>query len=136
MESFDLAAGHDSAADALAEFDGEALVLSFTGDWHFPVEGGATIAAALEQTGTPVTHHVVDSDHGHDAFLAEPENVGPPVREFLAAGVDASGAGKGRTRGDAGDAPGQGAESDDGRESESDDAVCGPLGTAGSLLRG
>jgi len=36
----------------------------------------------------PVAHHVVESDHGHDAFLVEPDNVGPPLSDFLDAGVD------------------------------------------------
>ena len=88
MDDFDLAAGHDSDADALADFAGEALVLSFTGDWHFTVDDAADLTAAFETAGAPVAHHVVDSDHGHDAFLVEPENVGPPVRAFLEAGVD------------------------------------------------
>ncbi|MEF8774794.1 MAG: homoserine O-acetyltransferase, partial [Halobacteriales archaeon] len=37
-----------------------------------------------------VAHHVVDSDHGHDAFLVEPENVGPPLASFLEDGLDGS----------------------------------------------
>lgn len=88
MDDFDLAAGHADDAAALAGFDGEALLLSFTGDWHFTVDDAAGLAAAFEATDTPTAHHVVDSDHGHDAFLVEPENVGPPIRSFLAAGVD------------------------------------------------
>ncbi|MBP1986659.1 homoserine O-acetyltransferase MetX [Halolamina salifodinae] len=88
MDDFDLAAGHADDAAALAGFDGEALLLSFTGDWHFTVEDAAGLATAFDANETPVAHHIVDSDHGHDAFLVEPENVGPPIRSFLAAGVD------------------------------------------------
>jgi len=88
MDDFDLSSGHGSDADALAAFDGEALVLSFTGDWHFPAEAGGTLADAFAATDTPVAHHVVDSDHGHDAFLVEPEHVGPPIRSFLRHGLD------------------------------------------------
>ncbi|PSP54878.1 homoserine O-acetyltransferase [Halobacteriales archaeon QS_1_67_19] len=88
MDDYDLASGYDSDADALAGFSGEALVVSFTGDWHFTVEQGERLAAAFETAGADVAHHVVESDHGHDAFLVEPESVGPPIRDFLAAGVD------------------------------------------------
>ncbi|MEF8858611.1 MAG: homoserine O-acetyltransferase [Halolamina sp.] len=88
MDEFDLAAGYSSAADALAGFDGEALVLSFTDDWHFTVEASRTLTAAFRRAGADVAHHVVDSDYGHDAFLVEPENVAPPLRSFLAVGVD------------------------------------------------
>jgi homoserine O-acetyltransferase len=87
MDNYDLAAGYDSDAEALAAFDGEALVLSFTGDWHFTTGQGEALAEALRATDTRVAHHVVDSDHGHDAFLVEPEHVGPPLGDFLADGV-------------------------------------------------
>ena len=83
MEAFDLRAGHGSDADALAAFDGEALVLSVAGDWHFTTEQGAALADAFRESGTPAVHHVVDSDHGHDAFLVEPESVGPPIASLL-----------------------------------------------------
>ncbi|MEF8780264.1 MAG: homoserine O-acetyltransferase [Haloferacaceae archaeon] len=88
MDEYDLAADYGSDTEALAAFDGEALVMSFTGDWHFTVEQSATIARALRAHEASVAHHVVESDHGHDAFLVEPENVGPPIRDFLAEGTD------------------------------------------------
>ncbi|MFB6221705.1 MAG: homoserine O-acetyltransferase [Halolamina sp.] len=87
MDDFDLAAGHDSDADALAGFDGDALVMSFTDDWHFTVEAAATLVSAFRRAGAAAAHHVVESDYGHDAFLVEPEHVGPPLRDFLVAGV-------------------------------------------------
>ncbi len=87
MDHYDLSAGYDSDADALAAFDGEALVLSFAADWHFTVEQAEQLAAAFRAAGARTAHHVVDSDHGHDAFLVEPEHVGPPLADFLADGV-------------------------------------------------
>ncbi|SIR50492.1 homoserine O-acetyltransferase [Haladaptatus litoreus] len=83
MENYDLAAGCDSDADALADFDGEALVLSISGDWHFTVEQSNRLETAFRDSGAETTHRVIDSDHGHDAFLTEPESVGPPIRRFL-----------------------------------------------------
>ena len=88
MDDYDLSSGYDSDADALSGFSGEALVLSFTGDWHFTVEQAERLAAAFETAGVDTAHHVVESDHGHDAFLVEPEEVGPPIRDFLEAGVE------------------------------------------------
>ena len=87
MDSYDLAAGYDSDAEAVAAFDGEALLVSFTGDWHFTVEQSEALAEAFRSSGTDTAHHVVDSDHGHDAFLVEPDRVGPPLADFLADGV-------------------------------------------------
>jgi homoserine O-acetyltransferase len=87
MDNYDLAAGYESDGAALAAFDGEALVLSFTGDWHFTTAQSEALAAAFRETDTPTAHHVIESDHGHDAFLVEPEKVGPPLADFLAEGV-------------------------------------------------
>ncbi|WP_228546174.1 homoserine O-acetyltransferase MetX [Halegenticoccus tardaugens] len=87
MDDYDLAEGYESDAAALGAFEGEALVMSFTGDWHFTTEQAESLAAAFREADAPVAHHVVDSDHGHDAFLVEPESVGPPLSDFLADGV-------------------------------------------------
>ena len=87
MDDYDLSAGYESDADAVAAFEGELLLLSFTGDWHFTVEQAEALAAACRRSDVDVAHHVVESDHGHDAFLVEPETVGPPVSELLSAGL-------------------------------------------------
>ena len=47
--------------------------------------------AAAAVVGRDVAHHVVDSDHGHDAFLVEPGKLAAPLRDFLAEGVEGSG---------------------------------------------
>ncbi|GCF13423.1 homoserine O-acetyltransferase [Haloarcula mannanilytica] len=88
MDNYDLAAGFESDADALAAFDGDALVMSFTADWHFTTQQAEALADSLREADANVAHHVIDSDHGHDAFLVEPDNVGPPLSDFLDAGVD------------------------------------------------
>ncbi|MFT4921477.1 MAG: homoserine O-acetyltransferase [Haloarculaceae archaeon] len=88
MDNYDLSAGFESDTDALAAFEGEALVMSFTADWHFTVTQAESLAESMRAATVDVAHHVVDSDHGHDAFLVEPENVGPPLSSFLAEGVD------------------------------------------------
>jgi homoserine O-acetyltransferase len=61
--------------------------MSFTGDWHFTTEQAEDLADAFRTADVGVAHHVVDSDHGHDAFLVEPEKVGPPLRDFLESGL-------------------------------------------------
>jgi homoserine O-acetyltransferase len=87
MDDYDLSEGYESDAAAVSAFTGETLVMSFTGDWHFTVEQSEQLAEAFRASDIPVAHHVVESDHGHDAFLVEPEHVGPPLRDFLADGV-------------------------------------------------
>ncbi|MDZ7687922.1 MAG: homoserine O-acetyltransferase [Halobacteriales archaeon] len=87
MDSYDLSSGYESDADALAAFSGSALVVSFTGDWHFTVEQSESLAEAFDEAGADVRHRVVESDYGHDAFIVEPEKIGPPLRSFLGDGT-------------------------------------------------
>ena len=84
MDAYDLAAGAESDAAALTGFDGEALVLSFTGDWHFTTAQAADLTAAMQAADIDVQHRIIDSEYGHDAFLVEPESVGPPIAGALA----------------------------------------------------
>ena len=88
MDNYDLSQGFDGDAAALAAFDGEALVMSFTADWHFTTAQAESLAESMREADVTVAHHVVESDHGHDAFLVEPANVGPPLADFLVEGVD------------------------------------------------
>jgi len=87
MDDYDLAEGYGTPDRAISAFEGEVLLISFTGDWHFTGEQSELLAEAFRSVDIPVAHHVVDSDHGHDAFLVEPENVAPPVADFLESGV-------------------------------------------------
>ncbi|MGM0606549.1 MAG: homoserine O-acetyltransferase MetX [Halobacteriota archaeon] len=87
MDDYDLAEGHGTDERALSAFEGAALVMSFTADWHFTVDQSESLAAAFRAVDVPVAHHVVDSDHGHDAFLVEPEHVGPTIADLLSEGL-------------------------------------------------
>jgi homoserine O-acetyltransferase len=88
MDNYDLSSGYESDADALAAFGGDALVISFTGDWHVTVEQNEVLADSFRTAGADTAHHVIESDHGHDAFLVEPDRLGPPLADFLADGTD------------------------------------------------
>jgi homoserine O-acetyltransferase len=88
MDEYDLSAGYDSDAAALADFDGEALVIGYSGDWHFTAEQAEQLSTAFERAGTPVTFSLVESDYGHDAFLVEPKTVNRPLRSLLSEGTD------------------------------------------------
>ena len=88
MDEYDLAEGYGSDERAVAAFEGEVLLISFTADWHFTVEQSEALAETFRSVDVPVAHHVIDSDHGHDAFLVEPEKVGPPLSDFLERGVE------------------------------------------------
>ncbi|MFP4218579.1 MAG: homoserine O-acetyltransferase, partial [Salinarchaeum sp.] len=61
MDNYDLAAGYENDRAALAAFQGEVLLMSFTGDWHFTVGQADELAGALRETEATVAHHVVES---------------------------------------------------------------------------
>ena len=88
MDEYDLARGHGTDAAALEHFDGEVLVLSYTGDWHFTAEQGEALAEAFEEAGASVTFECVANDYGHDAFLVEPGTVSGPIRGLLGDSAD------------------------------------------------
>lgn len=87
LDEFDLADGFRSDTAAVGGFDGEAFLVSFTGDWYFPVKRSCVLTAAFRDAGVSVVHHTVDSGYGHDAFLAQPELFGERLRSFLRSGV-------------------------------------------------
>ena len=90
MDDYDLGAGAATLADALSGFEGEALLVSFAGDWHFTPDQSRRLATAFQRAGASVSHRQVQSDYGHDAFLAEPETYGETLATFLD-GRDTSG---------------------------------------------
>ncbi|SFG99586.1 homoserine O-acetyltransferase [Halopelagius inordinatus] len=87
MDDYDLSEGYEDDTHAVAAYEGQTLLMSFTGDWHFTTEQSEALAESFRDAEVPVAHHVVESDHGHDAFLVEPEKVGPPLRDFLDTGI-------------------------------------------------
>jgi homoserine O-acetyltransferase len=83
MEDYDLGRGRGGDAAALAGFDGVARVLAVAGDWHYPPERSRKLADAFRAAGADATHRVLDSEYGHDAFLVEPDRIGPAVADAL-----------------------------------------------------
>ena len=45
------------------------------------------IDEVLRSNGSGSTYVEIDSPHGHDAFLIDLDQVGPPVRDFLDRGA-------------------------------------------------
>jgi homoserine O-acetyltransferase len=45
------------------------MLISFTTDWRFAPERSREIVDALIAAGKPVSYAMIESPHGHDAFL-------------------------------------------------------------------
>ena len=69
MDYFDLQEGYDSLSDALSEYKGKYLVLTYSSDWLFPTYQVKDLVTALRTNRVDVSFCEIQSDYGHDSFL-------------------------------------------------------------------
>lgn len=89
MDGFDLgdeAQGDADAALRHLQLD-SALVVGVDSDFLFPVSQQRQIAQGLQAGGVTVSYREVSSLAGHDAFLADLAQFGPPIAAYLS-GID------------------------------------------------
>jgi len=78
--------------DPLRDFQGAAwerirakvLLFGISSDVLFPDSDVCAFAEELRRAGADCRYESVDSAHGHDSFLAEPDKLVGLLREFLA----------------------------------------------------
>ncbi|QOC21510.1 homoserine O-acetyltransferase [Wenzhouxiangella sp. AB-CW3] len=87
MDMFDACDG-DNSLKALfrRSFTGKALVIGVETDLLFPLYQQRELAKALEASGSEVVFEALPSLQGHDAFLADIDTFGPPIRQWLQSG--------------------------------------------------
>jgi len=61
----------------------EGLLVGISSDWLFPPDEIAELGLRLEKAGVRCEHRELVSSHGHDAFLAEPDELARLLRPFL-----------------------------------------------------
>lgn len=83
MDLFDPARDYGCTAAAYERILARVLLVGISSDWLFPAADVRRLAAELRAAGADTRYHELISNHGHDAFLAEPEKLIPTVREFL-----------------------------------------------------
>ena len=84
MDYFDLAASRGSLASALAGADARFLVISYSSDWLYPSYQAREIVSALRSRNRDVAYVELQSNYGHDAFLADVAEQSGLVGGFLA----------------------------------------------------
>jgi homoserine O-acetyltransferase len=83
MDLHDIGRGRGGVDTAFGRVAAPALIVSIDSDnLYFPYQQ-EQIRDALRSNGTPVDHVVINSDHGHDAFLLEIDQVGRALTGFL-----------------------------------------------------
>jgi homoserine O-acetyltransferase len=83
MDLFDPVRGYPSAETAFRRIQAEMLLVGISSDWLFPAAEVAGLAANMVKAGVRCQYRELISSHGHDAFLAEPDDLARLVRPFL-----------------------------------------------------
>ncbi len=73
MDLFDPCRGYPSIPGAWAKIQADITLIGISSDWLFPPGDVAAMAAAISAAGVSCKYREMISDHGHDAFLAEPQ---------------------------------------------------------------
>jgi homoserine O-acetyltransferase/O-succinyltransferase len=79
MDTFDLAHGYASEAEALKRIQAHISLVGITSDWLFPPEDVRALAERIEAAGAPCDYTEFESAHGHDGFLAEVDAIAAVV---------------------------------------------------------
>ena len=75
MELWDPVRGYDSAQSAFARIQAEVTFVGIRTDVLFPAAEVRQLAQTVAAAGVRVQYLEMDSDHGHDAFLAEEDKL-------------------------------------------------------------
>ncbi len=65
------------------------LLFGISSDVLFPESDVRKLAEEMRAAGVDCTYECIDSSHGHDSFLAEPDKLAGILREFVEADVSA-----------------------------------------------
>lgn len=83
MDLHDVARGRGGLDRALHRITMPVLTIGITSDILYPLYQQRQIHEAMQAQGTPSELHVIESSHGHDAFLIDHDQVGPPIAKLL-----------------------------------------------------
>jgi homoserine O-acetyltransferase/O-succinyltransferase len=83
MDTWDPARGYPSAEAAFQCIQAEVMLVGISSDWLFPTDEIAALGLRLEKAGVRCAHRELVSSHGHDAFLAEPDELARLLHPFL-----------------------------------------------------
>jgi homoserine O-acetyltransferase len=83
MDLHDVARGRSGLATAMARIVSPSMVMGISSDILYPTYQQRQINDLLVSAGRRSEYVEIDSPHGHDAFLINLDQVGPPIRKFL-----------------------------------------------------
>ncbi|ARU63355.1 homoserine O-acetyltransferase [Tumebacillus avium] len=83
MDLHDIGRGRGGAQQALAQIQADVLWVGIDTDQLYPPQEQRTWARRLARLGKQVTYRELNSEYGHDAFLAEGEQLSLIISDFL-----------------------------------------------------
>jgi homoserine O-acetyltransferase len=87
MDNFHHANGYQSEPEALRRIEARVLLVGISSDWLFPAEEVKALSERMREAGVEVEYAELQSSHGHDGFLAEPQALSLIVRRILSDSV-------------------------------------------------
>jgi homoserine O-acetyltransferase len=75
MDIFDPVRAHETPYIAYNRIQAHVTLVGISTDWLFPPEDVRSLAAMIRASGTRCDYREMASNHGHDAFLAEPDQL-------------------------------------------------------------
>jgi homoserine O-acetyltransferase/O-succinyltransferase len=83
MDTFDLARGYESEHDALRRIRSRVLLVGISSDWLFPPQDVRDLGQRIRAAGHACDYAELKSEHGHDGFLADMEQLAPFITAAL-----------------------------------------------------
>jgi homoserine O-acetyltransferase len=83
MDLFDLARRYCSEDAALRRIRARVLLIGITSDWLFPPEDVRALSERMRAAGVDCEYKELHSSHGHDGFLADPEQLVTLIKPAL-----------------------------------------------------
>lgn len=83
MDLFDLGRGYECEEEALKRVRARLLLVGISADWLFPAAEVRVLAERLLGVGADCTYEELESSHGHDGFLAEPQSLARIVAPYF-----------------------------------------------------
>lgn len=83
MDLHDLARGRGSERAALGRITSPTLAMGVTSDILYPLDQQTHLVEGINAAGGRASFHLIDSPHGHDAFLIEFEQVASALVPFM-----------------------------------------------------
>ncbi len=83
MDTWDPTRGYTSAEAAFERIQAEVMLVGISSDWLFPPDEIAALGLRMQEAGVRCERRELISSHGHDAFLAEPDELARLLHPFL-----------------------------------------------------